>query len=202
MAAEAKTQKAQRDRGRRLYRFTASQVMEMVKAGILGDGERVELWDGVVYRMTKGPEHNFTVSATAAALRAVVPAGYHVAEEKSSRYDEHSLPEPDVAVVRGALRDYTRRHPELSAMALLVEVCHHSARADYGVKLRRYAEAGVPVYWVVNVEGRTIEVCSMPAGSGKGSCYADRRVLTEEENVSVVVDGGEVGRFAVADLLP
>ena len=78
----------------------------MIEASIIPDDVDVELWDGVLYKMVKGEPHNFVVAATADALRRMIPADYHVREEKASRYGERSLPEPDVAVARRPLRAY------------------------------------------------------------------------------------------------
>src|SRR5689334_7823553 len=81
------------DRGRTPYRFTAAQLMKMIHTGIIADGEDVELWDGTIYKMTKGELHNQIVMLTADVLRDVTPReGYHVREEKSNPDGRHSLP--------------------------------------------------------------------------------------------------------------
>jgi Uma2 family endonuclease len=49
---------------------------------------------------------------------------------------------------------------------LVVEVAESSLRYDQTAKLRLYASAGVPEYWVVSVEGEWIEVCRSPEGVG------------------------------------
>jgi Uma2 family endonuclease len=202
MATEATKQKTGADRGRRLYRFTAQQVLKILAHGIIPDGDRIELWDGMIYRMTKGPGHNYVVNVTAAALRAVIPIGFHVTEEKSGRFGQHSLPEPDVAVVRGSFQDYKHRQPELAVLPLVVEVCEHTARADHGPKLRRYAGVGIPVYWIINVLDRTVEVFTQPSGARGAARYDEKTVARDGETFPVVVDGREIGRFSVADLLP
>ena len=75
---------------------------KMIKAGVISDDEDVELWDGILYKMTKGELHNQIVILTAEVLRAVTPREtYHVREEKSNSDGPSSLPEPDVTVVRG-----------------------------------------------------------------------------------------------------
>ena len=58
------------------------------------------------------------------------------------------------------LADYETEHP--SRADLLIEVSDSSLRYDRGPKLRVYAEAEVPEYWVVDVQGRRIEVCRKP----------------------------------------
>ena len=87
-------------------------------------------------------------------------------------------------------------------MALLAEVCQSTDRADRGVKLRRYAEVGVPVYWVIDIARRQVEVYQTPKGGGNQAHYADRTAYTDGQDVPVIIDGREVGRLAVADVLP
>jgi Uma2 family endonuclease len=202
MATEAKRQTGTRDSGRVRYRFTGEQVLRMIDAGIIPGDVDVELWNGVVYQMTKYEPHNYVVMVTAEALRRVVSVDYHVREEKSSQYGEHSLPEPDVAVARGALRSYVTTPPPLERMALLVEVCHTTDRADRGQKLRGYAKAGVPVYWIIDVARRCIEVYHTPDSSVGQTRYREMTTYLPGQDLPVVLDGREVARFTVADLLP
>ena len=189
------------DRGRPRLRFRAEQVIRMVEAGIIPAG--VELWDGVISRLVKGEAHNYVTSQVADALRAVIPGGYHVREEKSCADGERSLPEPDVAVCRGRKGDSLPDPPPIDRLALVVEVDHHTHRADAVVKPRRYAEVGIPVFWRVDVRARTVVVHQAPEGTGDGARYASTRVATESDPaLPIVVDGREVGSIAVADLFP
>ncbi|MBX6314999.1 MAG: Uma2 family endonuclease [Isosphaeraceae bacterium] len=201
MATEARKKRAG-DRGRVPYRFNAAQVLKMIDSGILGEGDDVELWDGVLYRMVKKELHNYVVSQTADALRPLTPAGYHVREEKSCKYAERSLPEPDVAVARGRKDEYLPEPPHLARLALVVEVNYHTDQADYGEKLRRYAEVGIPIYWLIDVKARIVRVYEQPRGSGAEARYAACRTYEPGAIIAVVIDGRPVGHVAVADLLP
>ena len=90
-------------------RSTAAQVMTMIANGIIADDEDVELWDGILYKMTKDERHNQIVMLTADALRTVTPRDeYHVREEKSNSDGLHSLPEPDVTAPGQARRAHAR----------------------------------------------------------------------------------------------
>jgi Uma2 family endonuclease len=75
-------------------------------------------------------------------------------------------------------------------------------RTDFGHTRRIYARAGIAVYWIVNLADRRIEVYTTPSGPGAAPDYAERRDYGAEEAVPVVVDGREVGRIAVGDVLP
>lgn len=60
-------------------------------------------------------------------------------------------------------------------MLLLVEVADSSLAYDRGPKLALYARHGVPDVWIVDLVGRTVEVCREPGPDG----YAERRRVTE-----------------------
>jgi Uma2 family endonuclease len=87
-------------------------------------------------------------------------------------------------------------------MALLVEVCLDTHHADEGEKLHRYAEVGVPVYWIIFANRREVRVHGQPQGSGEDALYLKATTYEEGEDFPVVIDGQEVGRVAVADIFP
>ena len=70
------------------------------------------------------------------------------------------------------------------------------------MKLLRYAGAGVPVYWIIDVSRRLVEVHQKPRGRRKKAGYQERSVYEEGQEFAVVLDGREIGRLAVSDLLP
>jgi Uma2 family endonuclease len=201
MTIDAKKRKKRSgDRGRFPYRFTATQVLKMIESGIIV--EDVELWDGVIYKMVKGELHNYIVSQAADVLRAVIPEGYHIREEKSCKHAETSLPEPDVAVARGRKADYLPDPPPLACMALVIEVDHHTGRADAVEKFGRYAEVGIPAYWHVVVKAREVRVYESPHGRGPLARYGKLSTYQAGHDFAIIIDGQEVGRVAVADLFP
>jgi Uma2 family endonuclease len=127
---------------------------------------------------------------------------YYVREEKSNQDGAYSLPEPDVAIARGRLEEARPGPPPLEQVALVVEVDHHTARADRVEKFSRYAARGVPVYWLIKAKRREVLVHDTPQGTGDSACYANTRAFTGVEEVPIVIDGKEVGRVAVPDLFP
>lgn len=190
------------DLGRRRYRLTAAQIEAMIAAGIFPEGDDLELLGGVLFKMVKKEPHNFAVAQVANALRRLLPAGFHVREEKSLRLSKRSLPEPDVVVAIGPAGTYRPRPPKARDVALLVEVCHHSQKADYQDKYRRYAAAGVSEYWIVNLHRRGIEVFADPAGRGPEARYSESAWYAEDRTVPLRLLGQIVGAIAVRDVLP
>jgi hypothetical protein len=53
------------------------------------------------------------------------------------------------------------------------------------------------VYWIVNLVDGRLEAFAHPSGAD----YADRRVFEPGDEVPVILDGKEIGRIAVRDLL-
>lgn len=188
----------------RLYRIPLDVYDRIADIGLLGPGDKVELLDGLlVKKMTKGNPHIVATMLIMEALRDVVPAGFHVRKEDPvvlpvGPKGHASEPEPDLSVARGAIRDYLTHKPGPRDVALVVEVSESSLREDRG-KLTRYAWVDIPVAWLVNLNDRTIEVHSDPAGAAG---YRAVATYTDGDEVPVIVDGREVGRIAVADLLP
>ena len=83
-------------------------------------------------------------------------------------------------------------------VALLVEVSESTLDRDQGEKLLAYATGNIPVYWIVNLVDDQVEVYTGPGPAG----YRSRQDFKPGQTVPVVIDGHEVGRIAVADILP
>ena len=81
---------------------------------------------------------------------------------------------------------------------MLVEVSDSSLSDDRALASEVYGPAGIPVYWIVNLVHRRVEVYADPGPGGYGSTA----VYAEGQAVPVVIDGHPLGQIAVADLLP
>ncbi len=108
----------------------------------------------------------------------------------------------DVVVLHGPNTTHGSRLARGDDLALLVEIADTSYAKDSGSKLRRYARYQIPVYWIVDLNRRIVEVRTQPYGKGKQAGYARCDVHQEHDHVPVGLDGVAVGRLAVADLLP
>jgi Uma2 family endonuclease len=148
--------------------------------------------------MTQNPPHSTADDLCAQALNRMIPAGWYIRGGKPVRIPSQiSKPELDRCVVRGGVRDYHRRDPEPADIALIVEVSDSSLNEDRKMS-QIYAAAGIPIYWIVNLVHRQVEVYTDPGPSGYGS----RRIFKPGRRVPVVIAGVEVGRIRVADILP
>ncbi|MGO9465358.1 MAG: Uma2 family endonuclease [Isosphaeraceae bacterium] len=178
------------------YRITVDEYERL--AGLLDD-PRVELINGyLVKKMSKKPPHIWAVGSVLDATTRVLPSGWSTRMEDPVRIPEFDEPEPDVAIVRGSRDDYRGRIPGPEDVALLVEVADTSLPMDQGQKRFAYARGRIPVYWIVNLNDRQVEVYSAPADDGYGSV----EVFRPGDAVPVVIAGVEAGRIKVSDLLP
>jgi Uma2 family endonuclease len=148
--------------------------------------------------MTQRPPHSVVVGACADAVRPLLPPGWHIREEKPVRIPgRDSEPEPDLAVARGQRRDWLATHPEAADVALVVEVSDSMLAADRALAAT-YGGGEVPVYWIVNIRDRQIEVYANPITGA----YPAPAILRETDTVELTIAGQVVGRVAVSDLLP
>lgn len=179
----------------RIHKLTVDQVLQMVEQGILAGDEPVELLEGVLVAMSpQGPRHAYSIGRLVLRLQKEYEHGAIVREEKPLRTSETSLPEPDVAVVRGDWERFVDRHPAGSEALLVVEVALTSQPLDRR-KAAIYAQGGVPVYWMLDVAGRRLVVCEHPTGAEYGLV----RILAEDDEVDLPE---RPTRWRVASLLP
>ena len=190
---------ASSDLSDQFYRLSVDQYQEMARVGLLLDGEPVELVEGwLIAKMTKTRPHVVATGLLWEVLSRSIPAGWFVLTQAPiSTFD--SEPEPDVMVVRGHHRDYSDRHPNPDDVGLVVEVADTSLSYDRAIKRRMYARAGVVHYWIVNLVAGQVEAHSEPTEAGG---FARRDVFEREAEVPIFLDGREVGRIAVRDVLP
>lgn len=135
-----------------------AEYERLVELGLLCD-ERVELIHGALVEMSpQGARHAEVIRRLTRTLVRGVGDGAIVQVQAPLAASEESEPEPDVAVL--APGDYSRSHPRTAL--LVIEVAESSARKDRVVKADLYAAAGIPEYWLVDLEGEAVEVRSEP----------------------------------------
>lgn len=182
-------------------RWTRLEYERLIHLGVFGPGDRLELLGGqLVVAEPQGAEHYSAVRRVTRALEAAFGPGWEVRPEGPIALDEESEPEPDAAVVPGAIEDYRSAHPTRPVLA--VEVAVSSLSLDRSHKASLYARAGVPDYWIVNLVDRVVEINRDPACDDRapyGWSYATVQVLTEGNAVSPL--SAPAARVTVASLL-
>jgi Uma2 family endonuclease len=79
---------------------------------------------------------------------------------------------------------------------LAIEVCDSTWARDYNIKRPRYASAGIPEYWIVNLRERQLVVCRAP----RGGSYQSEQILSDQNFVQPVAFAAE--QLQVRSLLP
>ena len=183
-------------------KWTVDEYDQLIADGVLTEDDRVELLEGyVVLKMPANPPHDGCVMALFRRLDRVAPAGWTVRSQVGTRLSD-SRPEPDAAVARGSERDYFGRQPLPADLGLVAEVADSSLDRDQLDKTRIYARDRIPVYWVVNLVDRRVEVYTDPTGPGDDPRYHTLRVFGPGSAVPVELDGATVGTIPVDELMP
>lgn len=158
----------------RIRPITVDEYHAMGEAGLFAENERVELLDGHLINMSPaGYQHNHCTSRLNMLLmQRIFEAGLEakpkVFVQMGVRLDEESELQPDIAVLSPDAPE--TRTPVPEDVLLAIEVAHSSLSYDDGPKRIRYAEAGIPVYWIVDIENETVSALTEPAQSA----YAER----------------------------
>jgi len=177
------------------YRWTRTEFEQLASTGIFDPEERLELLDGEIFQITpQSSWHATCVRMVEEALRTIYKRGYDIRVQMPLAIDPRSLPEPDVAVVTGSFRDYRNAHP--TTAILVVEVSDSSFTHDKERKRPRYARAGIPEYWILNLSDYCVEVYQDPVGGD----YGLHTIFQPEASITLVSHPDVV--IAVADLLP
>jgi len=125
----------------------------MVDAGILREGDRVELIRGEVIAMSPiGIRHNAAVLRATNTLLKIVGDRALVGVQGSIRLDEYDEPQPDVYLLRPKDDFYASAHAGPADLFLIIEMANSSLHYDQSIKLDLYAETGVPEYWIADVD--------------------------------------------------
>ena len=179
--------------------FSTAEYRTLVEAGVLGPDSRVELIDGRIVTMSPIlPPHLHTVlrltDSLAQRLYATSPAPARMSVQSSFALFDGTEPEPDLVLLKPDTPE--DRLPGPSDAMLVVEVSDSTLGYDRTVKRARYAQAGVGEMWVLDVEGRAVEVGQRPRGREYQS------LVRFEEGQTVKVDALDLEPIPVADLFP
>jgi Uma2 family endonuclease len=72
------------------------------------------------------------------------------------RLDLYYEPEPDLVLLKPRADFYISRRPGPEDVLLLIEIADSSLEYDRDVKTPIYARAGIPEYWLVDLDARVL----------------------------------------------
>ena len=184
----------------RPYLFSVDEFYRMIDQDIFPDEARVGLWEGRVYEeMAKKHAHSFSWARLNAALLPILPPGWSLWAECSITISPDKVPLPDLIILRGDLEAHRGRRPVAGDVGLLIELADTSLKIDTGTKLRAYARAGIPAYWVVNLRDDVIHVYTDPVPSEDR--YASTTIIGRDGSIPFVLDGTQVAMIPTSTIL-
>lgn len=156
-----------------------------------------ELIDGALVFMMSPQRvwHARTVTALVNSLTTQAPAGIEIDREITIRLDKWNRPEPDLLAVTAPYEPSRTFYTPEETLLVVEVVSAESAHRDRTVKLRKYAEAGIPSYWRVEEEGGSPMVHAYEL-DGPTRAYAPtgihRRELLTATPFAIEIDLGDL----------
>lgn len=185
-----------------VFKLTVERYHQMIDRGVLTEDDDVELIEGVLLtKFRKSAAHDLVLEHLNPILCRTVPGDLIARCQLAVTFGE-SEPEPDISICEPA-RNRGGRKPAAADTFVVMEVADTSLAYDRTDKLRVYAAAGIPVYWVVNLVDRQVEVSVDPVTPAGGlPHYRTRTLYSPGESVPLVIRGQQVGTVAVSGFLP
>lgn len=182
-----------------IKKWTKSEYYRLADLGFF-DEKKVELIEGDIIEMAAmNSPHISCVLIVDEVLRGIIANNFHIRTQGTLDFGKTSQPEPDVAIVKGKIRDYVDAHPKTAE--LIVEVADSTLSSDRNSKARLYAKNKIKDYWIINLNSRSLEVYRRPIKDKKmGFIYSEIQIFTEQDEVSPLA--APKAKIKVADLLP
>lgn len=150
-------------------KWSLEDYHQMIKTGLL-DNRPVELLAGEIVEMSpEGEPHAFFSRTAGQYLTRLLGDRALVSPAKPITLPNQSEPEPDIAIVEPLGREYLTHHPYPENIFWVIEYANTSLEKDSTVKYHIYAEAGIPEYWLVNLQTAELIVYRQPSGREYGS---------------------------------
>jgi Uma2 family endonuclease len=160
--------------------LSTEQYLRMIDAGIFDSSDKVELIGGFITPMAPaGPEHNGSLFKLT-KLFASVADRFELAVQATVAVSEGQVLEPDFALLTPRADGYMTALPQAADVLLVIESAASSIKSDRHVKLPIYAAAGIPEYWIVDLNEKILEIHREPVGDG----YVHRQKLAGNDVAS------------------
>jgi len=177
-------------------RWTREECEAYQRAGFW-DGQHYELINGeLINKVPKYLPHTLGIRRLVDALRRVFgadPVLWETSIEVAAEDLRTNEPEPDVIVLNRSPSEISGKEPATVDIVLVAEVSDTTLEHDTTVKATLYARAGIPEYWVLDLNGRRLIVHRNPSGSvyKSVSAYAENETvapLTAPDRIISVSD--------------
>ena len=171
----------------RRHRITVDEYYRMGEVGLLASDARVELIEGEIIDMAPiGISHSSVVNQLTRLFVVAVGERGIVQVQGAVALDQHSEPQPDLAVFAPSDDFYRHSRPSPAQVLLIVEASDSTLAYDREVKVPLYARHGIPEVWIVDLQHRELRCHAEPV-DGR---YADQRVIRHPGITPVIALAG------------
>lgn len=161
-------------------KISVEDYHKMIAAGILSKEDKVELINGEMIEMSPiGSNHSGIVNRLNAFFIRTLGERAIVSVQNPVILSDLSEPEPDLAILYPRDDFYSKNHPHPEDVYLIIEVADSSIDYDREIKLSYYAQAGIPEYWIVDLEQRHVEAYRSP----EKDYYKIREIISPQDKV-------------------
>lgn len=162
------------DNRHRRAKLSASDFELLSRHGAFAAYRKTELIDGSIFFMNaQFRPHGYAKTELYDAIRDAlrsINSPFRPMCEVTLALTDIDRPEPDILLTSEPDGD---GFVPLASVPLVIEVSDTTLALDLGRKRRRYAGAGVPEYWVADINGRTIH----QLWGSTGDRFADSRAI-------------------------
>lgn len=177
-------------------RFSVAEYHQLADVGILKEDDQVELIQGEIIQMSPiGPKHAGNLDRLVRFLTLLLKESAIVRPQNPVRLSNISEPEPDIAILRPREDFYTSAHPGPEDVLLVIELSETTLQYDQEVKLPLYAAAGIPEYWIVDLQANRVLVYR----DASGEQFLNIKTYQQGEIINSAVLPQSI---SVEDLLP
>lgn len=169
------------------HRITVEEFFLLDQSGAFRDFAKAELIDGEIYTMNaQHRPHGMAKMDLYDALRDAlrkIGSPLRPVLEITLDLGEHGAPEPDITLTS---EPYGEGPIPVETVALVIEISDHTLAMDLGKKAELYASAGIPEYWVVDVEASSVHQFWSP----NDERYDERRETAFDGTIEAVTVAG------------
>ena len=156
--------------------ITVDMYHYMAESGVFQPDERLELIDGEIFEMSPvGSLHVRCVNFLNDFLVRKLAGEYLVSIQNPIISANDTEPQPDLTILRRHDDLYKYHLPTGSDTLIVIEVADTSASFDRNRKFPKYAQAGIPEAWLIDLKREGVEIHSDPAPNGYSIVKTYRR---------------------------
>lgn len=145
----------------RCYRFTVVEIESLCQANTI-QRNQVELMDGFLLdKVVTNLQFDWSVQLHEQLLM-VLQQHAIISRLTELVLSKNTSLLPDFTII--PLERYTGNVPNPDEAVLLIEISDTTLENDKGIKLQRYAQAGIKEYWVIDAKAARLEVYREPEG--------------------------------------